>query len=83
MRRITKAVITRGTVRPVVSLLFIVVVELSVLVVELIEMSMAVVGMAITKPYISTIIKSEVYAYLRREKVNQLQKRVKKMNQFQ
>ena len=44
MRRITKAVITRGTVRPVVSLLFIVVVGLSVLVELLVEISLAAVG---------------------------------------
>ena len=48
MRRITKAVITRGTVRPIVSLLFIVVVGLSVLVVELLLLiSLAVVGMVL------------------------------------
>ena len=48
----TKAVITRGTVRPVVSLLFIVVVGLSVLVVELlvlVESSLTVVGIALCK----------------------------------
>ena len=52
MRRITKAVITRGTVRPVLSLLFIVVVGLSVLVAELmflVEISLAVVGIALWK----------------------------------
>ena len=46
MRRITKAVITRGTVRPVVSLLFI----LSVLIVKLlllVEISLTVVGIAL------------------------------------
>ena len=52
MRIITKAVITRGTVRPVVSVVFIVVVGLSVLVVELlllVEISLTVVGIALCK----------------------------------
>ena len=52
MRRITRAVITRGTVRPVVSLLFNVVVGLSVFVAELlllVEISLTVVGIALCK----------------------------------